>query len=122
MRVLASPQGTQVSRPRASAAVQVRGPDWKIPCLYHQPLDTAVSPFEERLGREDSLPIQLLMLAAAVGACRALGLARSRQLTGCELQAGCLQPGHHGRERQELHHAGMEGSVGNKGTARVKLG
>lgn len=52
----------------------MRGPDWKTPSLYHQPLDTAVSPFEERLGREDLLPIQLLMLAAAVGACRALGL------------------------------------------------
>lgn len=69
-QVLASPQVTQVSGPRVSAMIQACGPDWKIPCIYRQPLDTVVTSFEERLGRENSLPIQPLMLAPGVGASR----------------------------------------------------
>lgn len=77
---LISSHVTQVSGPRVSAKIQVRGPDWKIPCLYWQHLDTVVTSFEERLGREDFFPIQPLMLAPGVGAFRALGLARTQKL------------------------------------------
>lgn len=56
------------------------GPDWKIPCIYWQPLDMVVMSFEERLGREYLLPMQSLMLAAGMGASRAHGIAYTRQL------------------------------------------
>lgn len=82
--MLASPRVTQVSGPRVSAMIRVRGPDWKISCIYRQPLDMVVMFFEERLGREDLLPIQPLMLAPGMGASRAPGLARTRQLSMLE--------------------------------------
>lgn len=101
---LASPQVTQVSGPRISVMLRVRGPGWKIPCIYRQPLDTVVMSFEERLGREDVLPIQPLMLAPGVGASRAPGLARTRQLgvlRGTGGQAAC-SPGSPARAASTL--------------------
>lgn len=88
---LTSPHVMQVSEPRVSPMIQVRGPDWKIPCLYWQRLDRVVISFEERLGREDFLPIQPLMLAPGVGASRApeLGLLAPSSLACCEVQAAC---------------------------------
>lgn len=79
--MLASPQVTEVSGPRVSAMIGARGPDGKIPCIYRQSLDMVVTPFEERLGRGDLLPIQSLMLVPGVGASRALGLAGTWQLS-----------------------------------------
>lgn len=92
--MLASSQVPQVCRPRVSVMVGGCGPDWKIPCIYWQPLDMVVMSFEERLGREYLLPMQSLMLAAGMGAFGAPRIARTRQLhvlCGAGRQAACGQ-------------------------------
>lgn len=124
--MLASPQVAQVSGPRVSAMIAVRGSDWKIPCIYRQPLDMVAMSFEERLGRENLLPIQPLMLAPGVGASRAPppspGLTRTRQLgvlRGTGKEAACIL-GSTARAARSRGHAGLPSLTRRKVPVRLE--
>lgn len=86
-----------------------------------------VMSLEERLGREDLLPIQPLMLAPGMGASRAPGLACTQQLgvwRGTGKQAAC-SPDSTARAVRSCEHAGLPaltGSTGREVPARLEWG